>query len=132
MKIGVVKEIKQDESRVALTTAGVVELRRRGHEVLVETGAGAGSAMDDAEYEAAGATIVDVDAVWADAEMVLKVKEPLDGEYQRLSPGPDPVHLPAPRGGARADPRAVRDRRRVHRLRDGRDAPTAGCRCSRR
>jgi alanine dehydrogenase len=87
MKIGVVKEIKQDESRVALTTAGVVELRRRGHEVLVETGAGAGSAMDDAEYEAAGATITDVDGVWSDAEMVLKVKEPLDGEYQRLSPG---------------------------------------------
>ena len=87
MKVGVVKEIKQDESRVALTTAGVVELRRRGHEVLVETGAGLGSAMDDAEYEAAGATILNVDAVWADAEMVLKVKEPLDGEYQRLSPG---------------------------------------------
>jgi alanine dehydrogenase len=87
MKVGVVREIKQDESRVALTTAGVVELRRRGHEVLVETGAGLRSAMDDAEYEAAGATILDVDAVWADAEMVLKVKEPLDGEYQRLSPG---------------------------------------------
>jgi len=87
MRIGVVKEIKPDESRVALTTAGVVELRRRGHEVLVETGAGAGSAMADEEYEAAGATITDVDAVWNDAEMVLKVKEPLDGEYQRLSPG---------------------------------------------
>jgi alanine dehydrogenase len=87
MRIGVVKEIKQDESRVALTTAGVVELRRRGHEVLVEAGAGEGSAMPDAEYEAAGATITDVDAVWADAEMVLKVKEPLDGEYQKLSPG---------------------------------------------
>jgi alanine dehydrogenase len=87
MRIGVVKEIKQDESRVALTTAGVVELRRRGHEVLVEAGAGEGSAMPDAEYEAAGAEITDVDAVWADAEMVLKVKEPLDGEYQKLSPG---------------------------------------------
>jgi alanine dehydrogenase len=87
MRLGVVKEIKQDESRVALTTAGVVELRRRGHDVLVETGAGGGSAMPDAEYEAAGATITDVDSVWADAEMVLKVKEPLDGEYQRLSPG---------------------------------------------
>jgi len=87
MRIGVVKEIKQDESRVALTTAGVVELRRRGHEVLVEAGAGEGSAMPDAEYEAAGATITDVDGVWADAEMVLKVKEPLDGEYQKLSPG---------------------------------------------
>jgi alanine dehydrogenase len=87
MRIGVVKEIKPDESRVALTTAGVVELRRRGHEVLVESGAGSGSAMEDAEYEAAGATITDVDTVWNDAEMVLKVKEPLDGEYQRLSPG---------------------------------------------
>jgi len=87
MRIGVAKEIKPDESRVALTTAGVVELRRRGHEVLVETGAGSGSAMEDAEYEAAGATITDVDTVWNDAEMVLKVKEPLDGEYQRLSPG---------------------------------------------
>ncbi len=87
MRIGVVKEIKQDESRVALTTAGVVELRKRGHDILVETGAGEGSAMPDAEYEAAGATITDVDSVWNDAEMVLKVKEPLDGEYQRLSPG---------------------------------------------
>ena len=87
MRIGVVKEIKQDESRVALTTAGVVELRRRGHDVLVETGAGEGSAMPDAEYAAAGATITDVDSVWADAEMVLKVKEPLDGEYEKLSPG---------------------------------------------
>ncbi|HEX3329501.1 MAG TPA: alanine dehydrogenase [Gaiellales bacterium] len=87
MRIGVVKEIKPDESRVALTTAGVVELRRRGHDVLVETGAGSGSAMEDAGYEAAGATITDVDTVWNDAEMVLKVKEPLDGEYQRLSPG---------------------------------------------
>jgi alanine dehydrogenase len=87
MRIGVVKEIKQDESRVALTTAGVVELRRRGHDVLVEAGAGEGSAMPDAEYEAAGAQITDVDSVWADAEMVLKVKEPLDGEYQKLSPG---------------------------------------------
>jgi alanine dehydrogenase len=73
MRIGVVKEIKPDESRVALTTAGVVELRRRGHEVLVETGAGAGSAMADDEYAAAGDTISDVDAVWTDAEMVLKV-----------------------------------------------------------
>src|SRR5690242_19201802 len=87
MRIGVVKEIKPDESRVALTTAGVVELRRRGHEVLVETGAGVGSAMADDEYEAAGATITDVDTVWNDAEVVLKVKAHLDGEYQRLPPG---------------------------------------------
>ncbi len=87
MKIGVAKEIKPDEYRVALTTAGVTELVRRGHDVLIETGAGVGSAMSDDDYRAAGATIVDVDTVWGDAEMVLKVKEPLDGEYQRLSPG---------------------------------------------
>src|SRR3954451_4917202 len=87
MRIGVVKEIKQDESRVALTTAGVRELVAHGHEVLIETTAGEGSAISDDDYVAAGASIAGVDDVWNDAEMVLKVKEPLDGEYQRLSPG---------------------------------------------
>jgi alanine dehydrogenase len=87
MKIGVAKEIKQDEYRVALTTAGVVELVARGHEVLIETTAGVGSAMSDDDYRAAGARIVDVDTVWGDAELVLKVKEPLDGEWQKLSAG---------------------------------------------
>jgi alanine dehydrogenase len=87
MKIGVAREIKQDEYRVALTTAGVVELVARGHEVLVETTAGDGSAMSDADYRAAGARIVDVDTAWGEAELVLKVKEPLDGEWQKLSPG---------------------------------------------
>jgi alanine dehydrogenase len=87
MKIGVAKEIKKDEYRVALTTAGVRELTSHGHQVIVETQAGVGSAMSDEEYVAAGAAIVDVDTVWGESEMVLKVKEPLDGEYQRLSPG---------------------------------------------
>lgn len=87
MNIGVAKEIKKDEYRVALTTAGVVELVARGHQVLIETGAGVGSAMTDEDYRAAGAAIVDVDTVWGEAEMVLKVKEPLDGEWQKLSPG---------------------------------------------
>jgi alanine dehydrogenase len=87
MKIGVAREIKKDEYRVALTTAGVLELVHRGHEVLVETTAGEGSAMSDDDYRAAGARIVTVDEVWAEAEMVLKVKEPLDGEWQKLSPG---------------------------------------------
>src|SRR6476619_357181 len=87
MKIGVAKEIKKDEYRVALTTAGVRELRLHGHDVQVETGAGLGSSMSDDDYRAGGASIVDVDAVWGESEMVLKVKEPLDGEYQRLSPG---------------------------------------------
>jgi alanine dehydrogenase len=87
MKIGVAREIKKDEYRVALTTAGVVELVHRGHDVLVETMAGEGSAMSDDDYLAAGARIVTVDEVWGEAEMVLKVKEPLDGEWQKLSPG---------------------------------------------
>jgi alanine dehydrogenase len=87
MKIGVAKEIKQDEYRVALTTAGVVELVARGHEVLIETTAGEGSAMSDDLYRAAGARIVDLDTVWREAELVLKVKEPLDGEWQKLSEG---------------------------------------------
>src|SRR5438067_12996392 len=87
MKIGVAREIKQDEYRVALTTAGTRELVARGHHVVVEQGAGLGSAMVDDEYVAAGATIADVDTVWSESEMVLKVKEPLDGEWQKLSPG---------------------------------------------
>jgi alanine dehydrogenase len=87
MKIGVAKEIKKDEYRVALTTAGARELVTRGHQVVIETGAGDGSAMSDDDYRAAGAAIADVDTVWGESEMVLKVKEPLDGEWQRLSPG---------------------------------------------
>jgi alanine dehydrogenase len=87
MKIGVAKEIKKDEYRVALTTAGVRELRLHGHDVQVETGAGEGSSMSDDDYRAAGASIVDVDTVWSESEMVLKVKEPLDGEWQKLSRG---------------------------------------------
>jgi alanine dehydrogenase len=87
MKIGVAKEIKQDEYRVALTNAGARELVTRGHEVVIETGAGEGSAISDDDYVAAGASIADVDTVWGESEMVLKVKEPLDGEYQKLSPG---------------------------------------------
>jgi alanine dehydrogenase len=86
MKIGVAKEIKKDEYRVALTTAGVRELVHHGHEVTVETGAGTGSSMSDDDYRAAGASIVDVDTVWGDSELILKVKEPQDGEWQRLSP----------------------------------------------
>jgi alanine dehydrogenase len=87
MRIGVAREIKQDEYRVALTTAGVVELAAHGHDVVVESGAGAGSAMSDDDYRAAGARIAGVDEVWSESELVLKVKEPLDGEWQRLSPG---------------------------------------------
>src|ERR687886_213280 len=87
MKVGVAKEIKRDEYRVALTPAGALELVRRGHDVMVEAGAGEGSAFADDAYEAVGARIVSVDEVWADAELLLKVKEPVREEYARLRDG---------------------------------------------
>ncbi len=87
MKIGVAKEIKTDEYRVALTPAGALELTRRGHDVLVETGAGQGSAFPDAAYANVGARIGSVDDVWNDSELLLKVKEPIEEEYPRLRDG---------------------------------------------
>jgi alanine dehydrogenase len=87
MHVGVVKEIKPDEHRVALTPAGAVELRRRGHDVLVERGAGEGSALPDSLYEAVGARIAPVDEVWETSDLVLKVKEPLESEFPRLREG---------------------------------------------
>jgi len=87
LKIGVAKEIKTDEYRVALTPAGARELGQRGHDVIVENGAGAGSAFSDAAYEAAGVRIAPVDAVWGEADLLLKVKEPIEPEYGRLREG---------------------------------------------
>ena len=84
MRIGVVKEIKTDEHRVALTPAGARELVRKGHEVVVEAGAGEGSAFPDDAYEAVGARLASVDDVWGGAELLLKVKEPIASEYRRL------------------------------------------------
>ena len=87
MKIGVAKEIKQDEYRVALTPAGAFELVKRGHDVAVETGAGVGSAFADEAYEGVGAQIASVDDVWSDSDLLLKVKEPVASEYHRLDEG---------------------------------------------
>jgi len=87
MKIGVAKEIKQDEYRVALTPAGALELVKRGHEVAVETGAGDGSAFLDEAYASIGARIVSVEEVWGESELLLKVKEPVTSEYGRLREG---------------------------------------------
>ena len=88
MRIGVPSEVKTDEYRVAITPAGVRELAARGHEVLVQAGAGEGSAMSDAQFSAQGARIVaDADAVFAQAELVLKVKEPQPEEVGRLREG---------------------------------------------
>jgi len=87
VRIGVAKEIKSDEYRVALTPAGALELIRRGHEVIVETGAGTGSAFADSAYERVGARIGSADDVWNDSELLLKVKEPVQSEYARLREG---------------------------------------------
>jgi alanine dehydrogenase len=87
MKIGVAKEIKPDEYRVALTPAGARELVQRGHDVLIEAGAGEGSAFLDSAYEAVGARTVSADDAWGDIDLVLKVKEPTRQEYGRLRDG---------------------------------------------
>ncbi|EME15254.1 alanine dehydrogenase [Rhodococcus triatomae] len=85
MRIGIPRELKDHEYRVALTPAGVRELVAHGHRVLVETGAGDGSSLPDAAYHAAGADIApDRTDVWADSELVLKVKEPIREEYSLL------------------------------------------------
>jgi alanine dehydrogenase len=87
VKIGVAKEIKSDEYRVALAPAGARELVQSGHDVVVERGAGEGSAFPDQAYEAEGARIASVDDVWADVDLLLKVKEPIRAEYDRLREG---------------------------------------------
>jgi alanine dehydrogenase len=87
VKVGVPTEIKADEYRVALTPAGVRELVEQGHEVVIQAGAGEGSAIEDAAYQAQGAGILpDADAVFGAAEMILKVKEPQPEEVARLEP----------------------------------------------
>lgn len=88
MLVGVPTEVKNHEYRVAITPAGVHEFTRHGHSVLVESGAGLGSSITDREFSAAGATIVSSpDDVWAKAELVLKVKEPIAVEYDRMQEG---------------------------------------------
>ncbi|MEP7161838.1 MAG: alanine dehydrogenase [Dermatophilaceae bacterium] len=88
MTIGIPTEVKEQEYRVGMTPVGVLELTARGHRVLVQSGAGAGSAIPDEEYVAAGATIlVTPDEVWGEADMVVKVKEPRPEEYHRLRDG---------------------------------------------
>ncbi len=83
MVIGVPKEIKTDENRVALTPAGVLALTRDGHRVLVESGAGEGSGFSDDQYRSSGASVIESAAeVWTQAQMIIKVKEPLVEEYR--------------------------------------------------
>src|SRR5687767_13817405 len=88
MKVGVPKELKDNEYRVAITPAGVRELVVNGHEVLIENEAGRGSSIPNEQFTGAGASIVpDADAVFADSDMVLKVKEPVPEEFHRLREG---------------------------------------------
>ncbi|MDI1289021.1 MAG: alanine dehydrogenase [bacterium] len=88
MKVGIPREIKNHEYRVAITPAGVFELVRHGHEVVIETDAGVGSSIPNADYVAAGATILaTADEVWATADLILKVKEPIAVEYPRMRAG---------------------------------------------
>ncbi len=119
MKVGVPKEVKNHEYRVAITPAGVHELSRAGHQVFIEQEAGTGSAIPDTDFVAAGAAILPTaDDVWATGELVLKVKEPVAEEYHRMRKGQvlftylhlaasTPVHRRAPRVGDH-----------LHRLRD--------------
>src|SRR5689334_16524118 len=88
MIVGVPTEIKADERRVSLTPAGAAAFRSHGHRVLVQRGAGVGSGFSDADYRAAGASVVEnAAAVWGRANMVLKVKEPQVREYRLMRPG---------------------------------------------
>ncbi len=88
MKIGIPKEIKTNENRVALVPSGAAALVSAGHSVIVEAGAGQGSGFSDALYQAAGAQIAkDADALWASAELIVKVKEPIEPEWKRIRPG---------------------------------------------
>ncbi len=88
MKVGIPKEVKNHEYRVAITPSGVHELVRSGHQVFIEHDAGSGSAIPDGDFTAAGAAIVgDADAVWAAGELILKVKEPVAEEYHRMRKG---------------------------------------------
>lgn len=88
MRVGIPTEIMNNEFRVAITPAGTAELTRRGHDVLVQAGAGAGSAISDSDFKTAGAQVMDTaEEVWAEADLLLKVKEPLPAEYPNMRPG---------------------------------------------
>ena len=88
MIVGLPKEIKDNEYRVGLTPAGVRALTDADHQVIVEKSAGEGSGFEDALYQKAGAQIIDsADEVWARAEMIVKVKEPIEPEYPRMREG---------------------------------------------
>ena len=88
MKIGIPKEIKNNENRVGMTPAGVAEFVRHGHDVVVQHTAGEGSGFSDEAYQQAGAQVLPtIEDVYAQAEMIVKVKEPIEPEYPLVRPG---------------------------------------------
>src|SRR6201997_658799 len=88
MRVGIPTEIKNHEYRVAITPAGVAELTRRDHAVVIQAGAGEGSAISDADFKAAGAEIISgAESIWEQAELLLKVKEPIEPEYRLMHSG---------------------------------------------
>ncbi|WP_415644666.1 alanine dehydrogenase [Stackebrandtia soli] len=88
MKVGIPREVKNHEYRVAITPSGVHEFVQAGHEVVIEAGAGLGSSIPDEDYVAAGARMLpSADEVWGEADLILKVKEPIASEYHRMRPG---------------------------------------------
>jgi len=95
MIVGVPKEIKTEEYRVSMTPAGVKELVKRGHKVIVQEGAGLGAGFKDEDYKGVGAEIVKtLEEVYDKAELIVKVKEPQPEEYKLLHEGPYSFHLP--------------------------------------
>ena len=129
--IGVPKEIKDLEGRVSMQPDGIGEVVHNGHEVVVETQAGTGAGFSDEEYEQAGARILDsADEVFDEADLIVKVKEPVPEEYRPLQRGPGALYLPAPR--SRQRPHRVPDgaQDQLHRLRDSRVRRRAPCRSS--
>ena len=126
MIIGVPKEIKLQEHRVALLPSAVYQLCKRGHQVVVERSAGAGSGYPDADYESAGAEMTsDHKAVFEKAGMIVKVKEPQESEYPLLHPGQilfTYLHLAASRSLTEA---LLKSGVAAHRLRNNRGAPAA-------
>ncbi|MGH3677932.1 MAG: alanine dehydrogenase [Mycobacterium sp.] len=88
MRVGIPTEIKNNEFRVAITPAGVAELVHRGHEVIIQSGAGDGSSISDADFKRAGAQLINgAEQIWAEADLLLKVKEPIEAEYGRMRAG---------------------------------------------
>ena len=122
MRVGVPTEIKNNEYRVAITPAGVAELTRRGHDVVIQAGAGEGSSISDADFKSARAEIISgAEHVWEEADLLLKVKEPIEPEYALMRKRPNTFHLPAPGGVAALHRRADAFGRHRDRVRNGAD-----------